>query len=192
VRGHRGAGAARRGCRGHRIGPPASVSHRTRRPLVQGPVSGAATRAPSDSRQALGLPENLVDDVTFLEIALRPVCERMAELAGSSDADLARLDSLRHQRRHPGTRWGPFRWLRTLEPSRDAPIAHGVFRSLSQFRPQPPAARPFRCRRSRASKLGCCESRGSKRSNTEEALCGRVILRASAIGLVFEGRGDRA
>lgn len=44
---------------------------------------------------ALGLPEELVDELVFVETAIRPVCERIAELAGSADPDLGRLESLR-------------------------------------------------------------------------------------------------
>lgn len=44
---------------------------------------------------ALGLPEGLVDEILFVETAVRPVCERIAELAGNADAEPPRLDSLR-------------------------------------------------------------------------------------------------
>lgn len=44
---------------------------------------------------ALGLPENLVDEILFLETAVRPVCERIMELIGNTDFDSSRVDGLR-------------------------------------------------------------------------------------------------
>lgn len=43
---------------------------------------------------ALGLPEGLVNEILFVETAVRPVCERIAELAGSADTDPSRVDGL--------------------------------------------------------------------------------------------------
>jgi serine/threonine protein kinase len=47
---------------------------------------------------ALGLPEDLIDEITFLETSMRPVSERIAELnglIGEVDLDPVRLESLR-------------------------------------------------------------------------------------------------
>ena len=44
---------------------------------------------------ALGLPGGLVDEIIFVETAVRPVCERIAELTDSADSDPSRLDGLR-------------------------------------------------------------------------------------------------
>ena len=44
---------------------------------------------------ALGLPEDLIDEILFVETAVRPVCERIAELTGSADSDPSRVDGLR-------------------------------------------------------------------------------------------------
>lgn len=44
---------------------------------------------------ALGLPEDLVDEIIFVETAVRPVCERIQELIGSADSDPSRVDGLR-------------------------------------------------------------------------------------------------
>jgi hypothetical protein len=43
----------------------------------------------------LGLPKGLVDEILFVETAIRPVCERIAELLGNADSDASRIDSLR-------------------------------------------------------------------------------------------------
>jgi len=44
---------------------------------------------------ALGLPEGLVDEILFVETAVRPVCERIVELTGGADPDPSRIDGLR-------------------------------------------------------------------------------------------------
>ncbi|KJC58417.1 hypothetical protein UP10_26150 [Bradyrhizobium sp. LTSPM299] len=44
---------------------------------------------------ALGLPDGLVDEFLFVETAVRPVCERIAELLGSAGSDASRVDGLR-------------------------------------------------------------------------------------------------
>jgi serine/threonine protein kinase len=44
---------------------------------------------------SLGLPESLVDEILFVETAVRPVCERIAELTGGADCDPNRVDGLR-------------------------------------------------------------------------------------------------
>ncbi|WP_238123135.1 MULTISPECIES: AAA domain-containing protein [unclassified Xanthobacter] len=44
---------------------------------------------------ALGLPEGLVEDLLFVESAVRPVCARMAALASDAEADPSRVDGLR-------------------------------------------------------------------------------------------------
>lgn len=44
---------------------------------------------------ALGLPEGLVDEILFVETAVRPVCERIVELTSSADSDPSRIDGLR-------------------------------------------------------------------------------------------------
>jgi len=44
---------------------------------------------------ALGLPEGLVDEFLFVETAVRPVCERIAELTASAGSDASRVDGLR-------------------------------------------------------------------------------------------------
>ena len=44
---------------------------------------------------ALGLPEDLVNQILFVETAVRPVCERIAELTGGADPDPSRVDGLR-------------------------------------------------------------------------------------------------
>jgi hypothetical protein len=43
----------------------------------------------------LGLPKDLVDEILFVETAVRPVCERIAGLASSADSDPSRIDGLR-------------------------------------------------------------------------------------------------
>lgn len=45
---------------------------------------------------ALGLPIDLVDEIIFVESAIQPVCERILELNGSVEPDLARVEGL-HQ-----------------------------------------------------------------------------------------------
>lgn len=43
---------------------------------------------------ALGLPQDLVGEILFVETAVGPVCERIAELADDADTDPSRIDSL--------------------------------------------------------------------------------------------------
>lgn len=44
---------------------------------------------------ALGLPRKLIEEILFIETAVRPVCERIEQLTGSADSDSSRIDGLR-------------------------------------------------------------------------------------------------
>jgi AAA domain len=45
--------------------------------------------------RVLGLPERLVDEILFVETTVQPVCERIAELVESDEADASRVNGLR-------------------------------------------------------------------------------------------------
>jgi hypothetical protein len=141
---------------------------------------------------ALGLPGDLVDEILFVETTVQPVCERIAELIGSADAEASRVDGLRQTLRAHLAYLGLPNDQTTIE-SELATFVDDTVRALVERRRSEPGVNTANVARLRtASKIGrdFATSASTAQRSFEPFLAGtRQIVAGTCVGLVVRPWG---